>query len=104
MTEEQRVKLLLSYDVPDDDSQPYYQFMVGEFMPAAQAIGLFMTEALHTMYGDYPNRLISFVARDYGTLKKILASPEWQQLEERLKQYADEYEYRIVPYRDRLQL
>jgi len=100
----ERVKLLVSYDVPEQNLQMYYQYMIGEFMPAAQEIGLFLTEALHTMYGDYPNRLLSFVARDYDTLTTIMAGDEWKKLEDRLREFAaDEPEFRIVPYQERLQ-
>ncbi len=103
MTTDARVKLLMSYDIQDDDLQAYYQYVLGEFLPKAQALGLVMTDAWHTAYGDYPARLISFVARDRPTLDSILALDDWKQLEDRLRSFVSDYQTRIVPYRDRFQ-
>ena len=98
-----RVKLLMSFDILEESAQPYYQFVIGEFLPKAQSIGLVLTDALHTAFGDYPDRLLSFVARDRATLDAILSREEWQQIEDKLKQFVAEYERKIVPYRDRFQ-
>jgi hypothetical protein len=98
-----RVKLLISYDILDEDQQTYYQYVLGEFLPAVQTMGLVLTDAWHTAYGDYPARLLSFVARDRATLDAILAREDWQQLENKLQVFVREYERRIVPYRDRFQ-
>lgn len=103
MTTDSRVKLLISYDILDEDQQAYYQYVLGEFLPRAQTLGLVLTEAWHTAFGDYPMRLLSFVARDRATLDAILARDEWQQLEEKLKTFITGYQRRIVPYRDRFQ-
>jgi len=100
---EKRVKLLVSYDIFDDNSQPYYQYVIGEFLPTAQSIGLVLIDAWHTVYGDYPARLLSFVARDRVTLDSILARDEWQQLETKLQTFVSDYQRKIVPYRDRFQ-
>ncbi|HLF25224.1 MAG TPA: hypothetical protein VJG32_02715 [Anaerolineae bacterium] len=98
-----RVKLLISYDILDDNQQTYYQYVVGEFLPQAQAIGLALIDAWHTAYGDYPARLLSFVARDRATLDAILQRDEWRQLEEKLHTFVVDYQRKIVPYRDRFQ-
>jgi hypothetical protein len=98
-----RVKLLISYDILDEDQQTYYQYVLGEFLPTVQTMGLVLTDAWHTAYGDYPARLLSFVARDRATLDAILAHEDWQQLENKLQVFVREYERRIVPYRDRFQ-
>jgi hypothetical protein len=75
-----RVKMLMSYDVVPELQQAYYEFVLGEMVPAAQSMGLVLSEAWHTAYGDYPIRLNGFVARDKAALDRILGSSEWQQL------------------------
>ena len=103
MATDARVKLLMSYDIQNDEPQAYYQYVLGEFLPKAQALGLVMTDAWHTAYGDYPAPLISFVARDRPPLNSILALDEWKQLEDQLRSFVSDYQTRIVPYRDRFQ-
>jgi len=100
---DKRVKLLISYDILDDNQQAYYQYVLGEFLPQVQAMGLVLTEAWHTAYGDYPARLLSFVARDHATLDAILVHDDWERLEDKLKTFVLEYDRRVVPYRDRFQ-
>lgn len=98
-----RVKMLMSYDVVPELQQAYYEFVLGEMVPAAQSMGLVLSEAWHTAYGDYPIRLNGFVARDKAALDRILGSSEWQQLEDKLKRFVTGYHRKIVTYREGFQ-
>ena len=100
---EARVKMLMTYDVVPELQQAYYEFVLGEMIPAAQSMGLVLSEAWHTAYGDYPIRLNGFVARSRQELDRVLASTEWQQLEEKLKRFVDGYQRKIVPFREGFQ-
>ena len=97
---ELRVKMLISYDVVPELQQAYYEFVLGEMIPSAQSMGLVLSEAWHTAYGDYPIRLNGFVAKDRAMLDRVLASPEWCQLEEKLKRFVTGNKSKIVPYRE----
>ena len=100
---ESRVKMLITYDVVPELQQAYYEFVLGEMIPTAQSMGLVLSEAWHTAYGDYPIRLNGFVAHSKPDLDRILATPEWQQLEEKLKRFVNGYHRRIVTYREGFQ-
>ena len=98
-----RVKMLISYDVVPELQQAYYEFVLGEMVPSAQALGLVLSEAWHTAYGDYPVRLNGFVAKDRAALDRVLASPEWKQLEDKLKRFVTGYQRKLIPYREGFQ-
>lgn len=100
---ETRVKMLVSYDVVAELQQGYYEFVLGEMIPTAQSMGLQLSEAWHTAYGNYPIRLNGFVAKDRAALDRILATPEWKILEEKLKRFVTEYKRKIIPYREGFQ-
>ena len=100
---ESRVKMLMMYDVVPELQQAYYEFVLGEMIPSAQSMGLVLSEAWHTAYGEYPIRLNGFVARSKQELDRILASAEWQQLEDKLKRFVHGYQRKIVPYREGFQ-
>jgi hypothetical protein len=100
---ETRVKMLVSYDVVPELQQGYYEFVLGEMIPTAQSMGLQLSEAWHTAYGNYPIRLNSFVAKDRAALDRILATPEWKTLEEKLKRFVTDYQRKIIPYREGFQ-
>ena len=46
------IKLLLVYNVKSTREEAYYRFMMGEFLPTAQNIGLQIVEAWRTLWGD----------------------------------------------------
>ncbi len=100
---ESRVKMLITYDVVPELQQAYYEFVLGEMIPAAQSMGLVLSEAWHTAYGNHPIRLNGFVARSKPELDRILATSEWQQLEDKLKRFVTGYKRKIVPYREGFQ-
>ncbi len=104
MMTETRVKMLISYDVVPELQQSYYEFVLGEMIPTAQSMGLQLNEAWHTAYGNYPIRLNGFVAKDRASLDRVLATPEWKSLEEKLKRFVTEYKRKIIPYREGFQI
>jgi hypothetical protein len=99
----QQVKLLVTYDVREARQEEYFQYVLGEFVPGVQNLGLHMTEVWHTAYGDYPLRLAGFVAQDYETMVNILNDPTFVGLEDRLKEFVENYERRIVQLRNGFQ-
>jgi hypothetical protein len=98
------VKLLLTYDVNQETLQEYYQFVMGQYVPALQSMGLQMSEAWHTAYGDHPNRLIGFVCSDQQTMNQLLDSDLWLDLNNELEKFVSDLEYKVVPYRGGFQL
>lgn len=103
MSEEQAVKLLLSYDIPDQVQESYYRFVTGEFVPQVNRIGLELTEVWETVYGNYPRRLIVFVAPDESSAQQALQSEKFQRLEKKLLRLVQNYSRRIVPYKGQFQ-
>jgi hypothetical protein len=93
------VKLLIVYNVKQGQEEAYYRFMMGEFLPTAQTIGLRMVEGWHTAWGDYPQRLIGLVAESQKALEDILSSEGWREMEAKLADYVDDYQWRVVPDR-----
>ena len=96
----QRVKLILTYDIIGETQDRYYQYMLGEMVPAVQSLGLYMSGAWHTAYGEYPVRLVEFVADDQMALNEVLESPAWGRLEARLQEFVVNYSKKIVRLRD----
>ncbi len=98
------MKLLLEYDVNQETLQEYYQFIMGQYVPALQSMGLQMSEAWHTAYGHAPNRLIGFVCSDQQTMERLLDSQLWGELNDELEKFVSDFQYKVVPYRGGFQL
>jgi hypothetical protein len=97
------VKLLLTYDPIPEKREDYFRYVLGEFVPTMEHLGLTMCDAWHTAYGAYPLRLNGFIAQDMDTLEDILASETFQELEARLQTYVSNYARKIVPKGRRFQ-
>ncbi len=98
------LKLLLSYNIRPEGAQEYYQFMLGQYIPSMQARGLEVSEAWHTAYGSYPNRLVGFVSRDVDTMKDVISEDDWADLNEQLLEHVTDFEYKVIVYRQGFQL
>ena len=45
-----RYKMLLSYDIKNGMHSIYYRYVVSEFVPSLNEMGVYVTEAWHTAY------------------------------------------------------
>jgi hypothetical protein len=97
------VKLILTYDPLPETREAYFQYVLGEFIPTLEHLGLSMSEAWHTAYGDYPLRLTAFIAPSLDALETILGSEVFQMLEARLMEYVCNYRRRIVAHTQQFQ-
>ncbi len=95
----QQVKLLLSFDIRPGSENAYRRFIMEEFLPKAQELGLTPTDAWHTAYGDYPLRLIGLVAENLATAHAAMDHEEWRALMGRLESYTGNLSRRLVPFR-----
>ncbi len=93
------VKLLITYNLKPGREEIYYRFLLNEFLPAAQSMGLTVAEGWHTAWGNYPQRLLGLLAEDRPTIEDILASERWREIEDKLARYVTDYRRQVVPYR-----
>ena len=97
---DRKFKLILTYDIQPDVQDSYFEFMLGEMVPAVQSMGLHMNGAWHTAYGDYPVRLVEFIADDHASVANMLDTRLWNDMERRLRKYVTNYSKKIVRLRD----
>jgi hypothetical protein len=99
------VKLLMYWDILPGREQEYFEFVVREFIPGMQRLGLEPTDAWFTMYGeDKPQILAGVQISSLQALERIMQSQEWKNLVDQLMEYVDHFKYKIVPARKGFQL
>ncbi len=98
------LKLLVSYEVEPAKMREYYEFVMRRYLPTMHAMGMEFVEAWATAYGNYPDRLIGFVARDEETVQGLLTNETWLNLNEQLFEYVTDFTYKVIPYREGFQL
>ena len=93
------VKLIMTWDIAPEHEQDYFEFVIGEFIPGIQRLGLEPTEAWATIFGDYPQIQVGMIAPDAGSARRIMASQDWSQLQEKLFTFVANFGYKLVPAR-----
>lgn len=99
------VKLLMSWDILPGREQEYFEFLVRDFIPGMQRLGLEPTDAWYTMYGEnQPQILTAAVIPSQQALQRVMQSSEWQQLIEQLMTFVKGFSTKIVPARRGFQI
>jgi hypothetical protein len=97
-------KIHIAFNIHRDNIEEYYRFVLGEYLPTVQAMGMRLLFVWQIEYGNYPERLLEFACADEETLNSILGSARWNRLEERLQSYTTDYSRKLFYFADRFQL
>jgi hypothetical protein len=98
------VKLLLTWDILPGREQEYFEFVVREFIPAIQKLGLEPTDAWFTVYGNQPQIMAAIQGTSLANVKRLLKSSEWDSLTRQLLDYVEDFHYKIVEARQGFQI
>ena len=98
------VKLLMTWDILPGREQEYFEFVVRDFIPGLQRLGMEPSDAWFTMYGNQPQILVGAQMPSISSIQRILASSEWQGLTNQLSDYIENFDYKVVQARGGFQL
>jgi len=91
------VKVIMSWDIIPGREQEYFEFVVRNFMPGVQKMGMALSDAWVTIYGDHPQILVGAVVPGLQKAEKIIDSDAWQKLNNRLLDYVKNYDLKVAP-------
>jgi len=103
VSETVRVKVIMTWDIAADHEQEYFEFVIGEWVPGVQRLGLQPTDAWATVYGSYPQIQVNMLADNESAARRILSSSDWNALENRLLAFVRNFSYKVVPARNGFQ-
>jgi hypothetical protein len=98
------VKLLLTWDILPGREQEYFEFVVRDFIPGVQKMGMEPSDAWFTVFGDQPQIMVAMQSASMENMEKILKSSDWDALKSQLLDYIEDFKYKIVPARPGFQL
>ena len=90
------VKILMTWDILPGREQEYFEFVIREFVPGMQRMGIQPTEAWYTQYGDSPQMLTGGTAENLPDMRKALESEDWVNLRDRLEEFVTNFNLKIV--------
>lgn len=98
------VKLLMTWDILPGREQEYFEFVVRDFIPGVQRMGIEPSDAWFTMYGNQPQILAALQMPSVSSLNHVLDSDEWKELTNRLLDYVENLDYKVVQARSGFQM
>jgi len=90
------VKLLMTWDIMPGREQDYFEFVVREFLPGMQNMGLEPSDAWFTEFGNQPQIMVVAQMDSQTAMDQLLSTPEWANLTGRLLDYVVNFQQKIV--------
>ncbi len=98
------VKVLMTWDILPGQEQEYFEFVVRDFIPGMQRMGLQTQQAWFTMYGDQPQIMAEALMPDLPEMQALLASDDWSDLKLQLMDYVEDFDIKVVQARKGFQM
>ncbi|MBN1149159.1 MAG: hypothetical protein JXA78_18005 [Anaerolineales bacterium] len=98
------VKMLMTWNILPGREQEYFEFVVRDFIPEVQRMGMEPSDAWFTMYGNQPQILAAVQTSSLNSLQRTLDSTEWKELTQRLLDYVENFDYKVVQARSGFQM
>ncbi len=97
-------KALLTWNIRPGGEREHFQ-RIRAFVNKLADLGLDLSDAWYTIYGDAPQILLGIVIQgEQGEqLESVLASKEWQEVLGELRQYISDYRQRVVKIQGQFQ-
>ncbi len=98
------VKLLMTWDIQPGREEDYFEFHIRKFVPALEGLGVTLSEAWLTVYGEQPRLLAEAVMPDLNAARRLLDSNAWDDLGSQMEDLVENFDYKVVAARGGFQM
>ena len=98
------VKLLMTWNILPGKEQEYFEFVVRDFLPGLQRLGMEVSDAWFTIYGQQPQILAAAQMPTMTAMQAVLKTSDWNRLNQQLLEFVENFEYKIVQARGGFQM
>jgi len=95
---EDTVKFNQTWDLISDKKEGYGRYVIDEFYPILEELGILVAQEWEVLIGDGPNIICEGRAMDINNLIYNLQSDKFQQAKQKLKEFVENYESRILTF------
>ncbi|MFZ1399144.1 MAG: hypothetical protein WAS33_19715 [Candidatus Promineifilaceae bacterium] len=89
-------KLLMRWDVRPETESEYFEFLVHEFIPGLNKLGIEDIQVWYTQYGDCEQKLASGIASTTEKMQTALANPSWSHLNDKLQTFVENFSQKVI--------
>jgi hypothetical protein len=93
------IKVILTWDIIPEKEQEYFEFVIREFVPGMQRLGLDLSDAWATVYGEEPQIMVGALLPSVSKFRQITHTEEWRSLTNQLMDFVQNYVVKVVEAR-----
>ncbi len=90
-------KLLLRWDIRPEKESEYFEFLVHEFIPGLNKLGIADIQVWYTAYGECEQKLAEGVVASPEKMIQILKSDAWKELSSKLEEFVVNFDTKMIP-------
>ncbi len=90
-------KLVMNWDIRPETESEYFEFLVHEFIPGMNRLGIGDIQVWYTTYGECEQKLATGVTPDMALMKTALDSEDWEKMTEKLNSYVTDLHLKVIP-------
>lgn len=94
-----QVKLIMTWDIRQNTEAEYFDFLVRQFIPRMNRLGMELNDAWATVYGERPQVMVCALMPDELEAERRMTKPEWVELLDKLQGYVVNFESKLIPLR-----
>lgn len=91
------VKLLMRWDIRPDKESEYFEYLVHDFIPALNKLGVGEILVWYTAYGECEQKMAEGTTESIAKMHDILDSEEWVMLSDKLQNFVVDFSLKVVP-------
>ena len=89
-------KILMRWDIRPEKESEYFEFLVHEFIPALNKLGIADILVWYTAYGECEQKLAEGTTESLDQMRSILQSEDWVILTDKLQNYVVDFNIKVV--------
>lgn len=90
-------KLVMRWDIRPETESEYFEFLVHEFIPALNRLGIADIQVWYTAYGECEQKQAEGVVQSVERIQKILRSEDWLILTDKLQNFVRNFSHKVIP-------
>lgn len=89
-------KLLMSWDIRQETESEYFEFLVHEFIPGLNKLGIIEIQVWYTQYGDCEQKLASGITPTPEKMTQAMQSEQFEVLINKLETFVTNFDQKVI--------
>ncbi len=94
----------MTWDILPGREEDYFEFHIRKFIPALEGLGVSLSEAWLTVYGEQPRLMAEAKLPDLGSARKMLVSNAWGELGSQMEELVENFDFKVINAQNGFQL